>query len=158
MKKIQILFFTLLVCLFAVDLYAQEQGKISGKVLSTLNIPVEGAVVSVTGSEDVTTDKNGVFQIECKSLRKANISVWAAGYYTVLQAVDNRKEMTIIMIPESEYKYNETTVLPFRIETNEVTTSAENITKKDFVPAGMKIDRALAGQIAGLQVTRGSPN
>ena len=62
MKKIQILFFTLLVCLFAVDLYAQEQGKISGKVLSTLNIPVEGAVVSVTGSEDVTTDKNGVFQ------------------------------------------------------------------------------------------------
>ena len=28
--------------------------------------------------------------------------------------------------------------------------------KKDFVPAGMKIDRALAGQIAGLQVTRGS--
>lgn len=39
--------------------------------------------------------------------------------------------MTIIMIPESEYKYNETTVLPFRIETNEVTTSAENITKKD---------------------------
>ena len=156
MKKIQILFFTLLVCLFAVDLYAQEQGKISGKVLSTLNIPVEGAVVSVTGSEDVTTDKNGVFQIECKSLRKANISVWAAGYYTVLQAVDNRKEMTIIMIPESEYKYNETTVLPFRIETNEVTTSAENITKKDFVPAGMKIDRALAGQIAGLQVTRGS--
>ena len=40
MKKIQILFFTLLVCLFAVDLYAQEQGKISGKVLSTLNIPV----------------------------------------------------------------------------------------------------------------------
>ena len=44
MKKIQILFFTLLVCLFAVDLYAQEQGKISGKVLSTLNIPVEGAV------------------------------------------------------------------------------------------------------------------
>lgn len=108
MKKIQILFFTLLVCLFAVDLYAQEQGKISGKVLSTLNIPVEGAVVSVTGSEDVTTDKNGVFQIECKSLRKANISVWAAGYYTVLQAVDNRKEMTIIMIPESEYKYAKT--------------------------------------------------
>ena len=66
MKKIQILFFTLLVCLFAVDLYAQEQGKISGKVLSTLNIPVEGAVVSVTGSEDVTTDKNGVFQIDAR--------------------------------------------------------------------------------------------
>lgn len=38
--------------------------------------------------------------------------------------------MSIILIPESEYKYNETTVLPFRIETNGVTTSAENIAKK----------------------------
>ena len=46
--------------------------------------------------------------------------------------------------------------MPFRVETNEVTTSAENITKKDFTPASMNIDRALAGQIAGLQVTRGS--
>ena len=156
MKKIQVLFFALLICLFAANLYAQEQGKISGKILSTLNIPIEGAVISVTGSEDVTTDKNGVFQIQCKDPQKANISVWAAGYYTVFQAVNNRKEMSIILIPESEYKYNETTVLPFRIETNGVTTSAENIAKKDFVPAGMKIDRALAGQIAGLQVTRGS--
>ena len=156
MKKIQVLFFALLICLFAANLYAQEQGKISGKILSTLNIPIEGAVISVTGSEDVTTDKNGVFQIQCKDPQKANISVWAAGYYTVFQAVNNRKEMSIILIPESEYKYNETTVLPFRIETNGVTTSAENIAKKDFVPAGMKIDRALAGQIAGLQVTLGS--
>jgi hypothetical protein len=66
MKKIQVLFFALLICLFAANLYAQEQGKISGKILSTLNIPIEGAVISVTGSEDVTTDKNGVFQIQCK--------------------------------------------------------------------------------------------
>ncbi|KAB6217766.1 SusC/RagA family protein, partial [Bacteroides xylanisolvens] len=112
MKKIQVLFFALLICLFAANLYAQEQGKISGKILSTLNIPIEGAVISVTGSEDVTTDKNGVFQIQCKDPQKANISVWAAGYYTVFQAVNNRKEMSIILIPESEYKYNETTVLP----------------------------------------------
>ena len=75
MKKIQVLFFALLICLFAANLYAQEQGKISGKILSTLNIPIEGAVISVTGSEDVTTDKNGVFQIQCKDPQKANISV-----------------------------------------------------------------------------------
>ena len=56
MKKIQVLFFALLICLFAANLYAQEQGKISGKILSTLNIPIEGAVISVTGSEDVRVD------------------------------------------------------------------------------------------------------
>ena len=32
MKKIQVLFFALLICLFAANLYAQEQGKISGKI------------------------------------------------------------------------------------------------------------------------------
>lgn len=99
MKKIQILFFALFVCLFSVKLYAQEQGKISGKVLSILNVPIEGAVISVTGSENVTTDKNGYFQIDCKNPQKANISVWATGYYTVLQAVNERKELKIMMIP-----------------------------------------------------------
>ena len=156
MKKIQILFFTFLLCLFTVGAHAQEPGKVSGKVLSTLNVPIKGAVVSVTGSEDVSTDENGFFRIECKDPKKATISVWASGYYTVLQALDNRKDIRIIMIPESKYKYNETTVLPYRIEKDEVATSAENITKKDFIPASMSIDRALAGQIAGLQVTRGS--
>lgn len=156
MKKIQVLLFTLLLCLFTANAYAQKAVKVNGKVLSTLNVPIEGAVVSVPGSDDVTTDENGIFQIECKNPKKANISVWAVGYYTVLQALDNRKEISIIMIPESEYKYNETSVLPFRVETNDVSTSSENITKKDFTPASTTIDRALAGQIAGLQVTRGS--
>lgn len=156
MKKIQILFFTCLLCFFTAHIYAQETSKVSGKILSTLNVPIEGAVVSVTGSENVTTDKNGAFTIACKDPQKANISVWAVGYYTVLQALDNRKKVHIIMIPESKYKYNETSVLPFRIENSEVTTSTENITKKDFTPGSTTIDQALAGQIAGLQVTRGS--
>lgn len=48
-------------------------------------------------------------------------------------------------------------VLPFRVEDNKVEhTSAVNISKKDFVPGSMKIDRALAGQVAGLKVTRAS--
>lgn len=157
MKKIHNLFFTFVLCLFAVaNVYAQKTLKVSGKVLSTLNVPIKGAVVSVTGSESATTDANGGFQVTCKDTEKANISVWAAGYYTIFQALNGRKEVSIIMIPESKYKYNETTVLPFRIAANEATTSAENITKKDFTPASIKIDRALAGQVAGLQLTRNS--
>ena len=37
MKKIQILFFIFLLCLFATNMYAQEPSKVSGKILSTLN-------------------------------------------------------------------------------------------------------------------------
>lgn len=156
MKKIQILFFILMLCFFATGVYAQEPSKVNGKVLSTLNLPIEGAIVSVTGSEDVKTDQNGMFTITCKNPKEATIAIWAPGYYRVLQALENRSEVSIIMIPESQYKYNETKVLPFRIEQNEEVTAAENITKKDFTPASLKIDRALAGQVAGLQVTRGS--
>lgn len=156
MKKIQILLFTFLLCLFTADICAQTPGKVSGKILSTLNVPIQGAVVSVTGSENVITDSNGNFTMPCKNPSKAHISVWAAGYYSVLQALDNRKEVTIIMIPESTYKYNETSVLPYRIEKSEATTSATNITKKDFTLGTTTIDQALAGQVAGLQVTRAS--
>lgn len=115
MKKIQILF-SLFCFAFCSRCMCAETGQGKRKILSSLNTPVKGAVVSVTGSEDVTTDENGVFQTECKDLKKAWISVWAVGYYTVRQALDGRKDINIILIPESKYKYNETTVLPFGLK------------------------------------------
>ena len=60
-----------------------------------------------------------------------------------------------MMMPEDQYKYNESVVLPFREEgDNKVSsyTSAINIAKKDFLLGVNKVDRALAGQIAGLEV------
>lgn len=156
MKKIQILFFSLLLCLITGRTYAQEKSIISGKVISTLNLPVKDAIVSITGGEDAQTDENGAFTIQCKNPKDATFSVWASGYYTVLQAVDGRKELSITLIPESQYKYDETKALPFRSEQKNITTSADNINKKDFLPASSTIDKALAGQIAGLQITKGS--
>lgn len=156
MKKIQVLCSTFLLCLCTVSVNAQKMNTLKGKVLSTLNTPIKGAVISVTGSEDVTTGEDGTFEINCKNLKDAQLSIWASGYYSVSQLLNNRSQVTIIMIPESQYKYNETKVLPFRISQNDENTSAENITKKDFMPASSKIDRALSGQIAGLQIVRNS--
>ena len=65
MKKINLLLFSFLFTVPAAGIYAQSSaGKIKGRVLSTLNKPIEGAVVSVTDGIDATTDKNGYFQIE----------------------------------------------------------------------------------------------
>ena len=80
----------------------------------------------------------------------------ASGYYGINQQLNNREKVRIVMIPTGEFKYNEAKVLPFRIEDNVESTSAENITKKDFVLGRSKIDRALSGQVAGLQMTAGS--
>ena len=115
MKKIQVLCSTFLLCLCTVSVNAQKMNTLKGKVLSTLNTPIKGAVISVTGSEDVTTGEDGTFEINCKNLKDAQLSIWASGYYSVSQLLNNRSQVTIIMIPESQYKYNETKVLPFRI-------------------------------------------
>lgn len=157
MKKINLLLFSFLFTVPAAGIYAQSSaGKIKGRVLSTLNKPIEGAVVSVTDGIDATTDKNGYFQIECKDPSKATLTIWADGFYGINQQLNNRENVRIVMIPTNGFKYNEAKVLPFRIEDNVESTSAENLAKEDFVLGRSKIDRALSGQIAGLQVTAGS--
>lgn len=149
-----------LLLLGAANIWGQSVHKLTGKILSTKNQPVEGAIVTVLDTLNVTTSKDGEFRFELKDFSKAKeISVWAAGYYPVQQKLNNRSEVIIMMIPEEQYKYNESVVLPFREEGDTKLsnyTSATNITKKDFQLGGTKIDRALTGQIAGLEIKRGS--
>lgn len=144
----------------ATSLWGQGSGKLTGKILSIKNQPVSGAIVTVLDTVNVTTSKDGTFKFELKDPAKAKeISVWAAGYYPVQQKLNNRSEVVIMMMPEDQYKYNESVVLPFREEgDNKVSsyTSAINIAKKDFLLGVNKVDRALAGQIAGLEVKRSS--
>ena len=127
----------------------------TGKILSSLNKPLEGAIVTVQDTLNVTTGADGKFTFELGN--KSNvISVWAPGYLPVQQMLNGRSEVVIMMIPENQYKYNEQMVLPFRGDEVEALehTAATNISKKDFMLGETKIDRALAGQIAGLKVTR----
>ena len=144
----------------AANIWGQSAHKLTGKILSTKNQPVEGAIVTVLDTVNVTTSRDGVFKFELKDPSKAKeISVWAAGYYPVQQKLNSRSEVVIMMTPEGQYKYNESVVLPFREEGDtrlSNSTSATNITKKDFLLGGTKIDRALAGQIAGLEIKRSS--
>lgn len=156
MKKIKTIVISLLLFLPVMNAAGQEKQRINGKILSSLNEPVKGAIVTITSTENVTTGEDGTFAVE--TLKEAErINVWAPGYYPVSQLIKGRQRIVIMMIPESRKKYNEAGVLPFRVEDNKVEhTSAVNISKKDFVPGSMKIDRALAGQVAGLKVTRAS--
>lgn len=144
----------------AANIWGQSAHKLTGKIFSTKNQPVEGAIVTVLDTVNVTTSRDGAFKFELKDPSKAKeISVWAAGYYPVQQKLNSRSEVVIMMTPEGQYKYNESVVLPFREEGDtrlSNSTSATNITKKDFLLGGTKIDRALAGQIAGLEIKRGS--
>lgn len=136
--------------------YGQDR-KFVGKVISSTNVPVSGAVISFPGMGNVTTDDKGMFEVELKEDVKS-MSVWAPGYYTIEhQLINGRSDALIMMIPESKYKYNESSVLPQRIESAKIEgTAASNINKKDFTLGTVQVDRALSGQVAGLQVTRSS--
>ncbi|NDV65341.1 SusC/RagA family TonB-linked outer membrane protein [Bacteroides sp. 224] len=154
MKNIKTIMMALLLLLATTDVCGQEVRKISGKVLSELNKPVEGAIVSVLGGEEVNTGKDGTFQLELKK-EATEISIWAVGYYPVTQQLNARSEVVVVLMPKDQYKYNQSAVLPFRVEESRPElTSAVNIAKKDFGLGSMKIDRALSGQVAGLKTTR----
>ena len=139
MKTIKIIFTTLLLLLSVASVYAQGR-KISGKILSPLNKPIEGAIISAVGSKDAKTGVDGTFKMELKE-NTTQISVWAAGYYPETRLVDDNSQVVILMMPESTYKYNESAILPMRIESSRPElTSAVNINKKDFTQGSMKID------------------
>jgi TonB-linked SusC/RagA family outer membrane protein len=124
---------------------------ISGKILSSLNEPIEGAIVSATDAQNATTGADGAFTIKIPEGNK-EISVWADGYYSAHQLLNGRENVVVVMRPESSNKYSESVVLPFRVEDKkDANTSAANINKKDFTLGSQRIDRALSGQVAGLQ-------
>lgn len=160
MKKIKTILSIVVLLFSAATVWGQSTHKLTGKILDSKNRPVEGAIVTVLDTMNVTTAKDGTFKFDLKQPAKAkDISVWAPGYYSVKQLLKGRSDVVIMMIPEDRYKYNESVVLPFRGEENtELTdfTSATNIAKKDFTLGAGKIDRALAGQVAGLEMKRSS--
>lgn len=160
MKKIKIIL-NIVVLLFSVaTVWGQSTHKLTGKILDFKNRPVEGAIVTVLDTMNVTTSKDGTFNFELKDPSKVkDISVWAPGYYSVKQLLKGRSKVVIMVIPEDRHKYNESIVLPFRGEEETKLsdfTAATNINKKDFTLGVGKIDRALAGQIAGLEMKSSS--
>lgn len=157
MKNIKRILAVALPLLFATCMYGQKNYKLTGKIISATNKPIADAVVSVQDTLNATTKADGEFTFKLRD-KSGVISVWAPGYLPVRQLLNGRTEVVIMMISDNQYKHNEQVVLPFRGDNTEISdyTTATNITKKDFLLGSSKIDRALAGQVAGLQVKRGS--
>jgi len=157
MKNIKRMLAVALPLLFATCMYGQKNYKLTGKIISATNTPIADAVVSVQDTLNATTKADGEFTFKLRD-KSGVISVWAPGYLPVRQLLNGRTEVVIMMISDNQYKHNEQVVLPFRGDNTEVSdyTAATNIAKKDFLLGSAKIDRALAGQVAGLQVKRGS--
>lgn len=154
MKITRNIYISVLLFLFSIAIHGQNKHIVNGKILSSFNKPIEGAMINVLGADEVKSNEDGTFSLELKEGMN-QISIWAPGYFSVNKTISEQTELTVIMIPENQYKHNESAVLPFRIENERIaSTAATNITKKDLILGNMTIDRALSGQIAGLKTTR----
>lgn len=151
MKKIKLL---MLLCAVMLSGSTTAQA-LRGVVYSSDGSPIADAVVSSSGIESVQTDREGVFCID-ELDSDAIIRVWASGFFVQEVKVKGRKEIRILLIRDDAYKYNESAVLPYRIENTANLSGAQNLNKKDFALGSSTIDRVMQGEFAGLQVTNKS--
>lgn len=134
--------------------WGQEKGfKVKGRVLGENNKPVEGAFVSSVGVENKKTDQNGEFEIVLPH-ENVELTVWADGYYQLSRPVKGHAELRILLLPQTKANYSEEAVLPFGVTRESDKSGAyQNVAKKDFGWGRLRVEDALAGKVAGLQVT-----
>lgn len=124
---------------------------VKGIVFDGRKQPLSDAVISY-GGKDIRTDENGRFQLETVS-PNASLRVWCEGYYQQNVVVNGRSELNVYLIAEDSYKYNNSALKPFEnIEDATHEVSLYNVNKKNFALGAMSVERALQGEVPGLQV------
>lgn len=128
-----------------------KESVVKGIVYDASKRPLSDAVISY-GGKDIRTDENGRFQLEAVR-PDASLRVWREGFYQQNVVVNGRSELNIYLIAEDSYKYNNSALKPFEsIEDATHEVSLYNVNKKNFALGAMSIERALQGEVPGLQV------
>ncbi|MBL7891083.1 MAG: TonB-dependent receptor [Bacteroidia bacterium] len=98
--------YTILFCGLMMSITAFGQGQLKGKVFDTSNNnALPGATVQVSGKAVTTTDKDGMFSIECKD--SSEISVSFISYETYNKMVKNCDEELNVGLTPSKHNLNE---------------------------------------------------
>lgn len=154
MKAYINLFFLLLAFGFTSNLKAQQEQKLSGKILSPFGgTPLQGAVItSSDASESAVTDSLGEFILDVSSLN-GEIVIWSQGYYEVTQPLMGSNKISVTLIPLDKYGYNQAIISPYREpDINTVTTNSKNISAKNISLSATTVEDALQSAFSGLSV------
>ena len=77
-----------------------QNGRISGKVFDAVtNTPLSGANIQIEGAGGATSDKDGLFSLDCRG--QAEISVSYIGYESLMQKVACGTEVNIGLTPSA---------------------------------------------------------
>ena len=144
---------TLALLLFATSAFAQEQIKVSGRVLDGNGQPVPGATVIVAGTTNGTvTDMDGNYTITAPS--DATLEVAFIGYETQQQAVAGSKQHNFTLNDELS-EMDELVVVGYGVQKRKDLTGAVASVTGDKLAANPVSDvtQALQGQLPGVSVT-----
>lgn len=127
---------------------------VKGRVVNTAGQPVVDVVVTCSGSRAVRTDADGNFDI--KGVKDgAVLNFRCDGYYNNVQYLPKAKTapITIHLVETSATRYNESVVLPLgTVEGSKQVAGIANINRKDFSLGSLTADKALKGELTGLNV------
>ncbi|WP_111390836.1 SusC/RagA family TonB-linked outer membrane protein [Algoriphagus aquaeductus] len=152
------LLFTWIMVLVTGAVFAQG-ATFTGKVVDTQGLPIPGATLTELGTRNISiTDAEGKFTFRAEKV-PFTLRVSFIGFQTYQVEVTVSSDISQIILSESTSELNEVLVTALGIERNRQSlTSAvsvvDNRTLSD-VPQPNLIN-ALAGQVAGVQVTNGS--
>lgn len=130
--------------------------KVTGRVVNSANQPIADVVITCTGCETVRSADDGAFTID--GVKNGSVIVFNhEGFYTKTEYMRNAsstdKSLSIHMIETSNTRYNETVLLPYNKQENNVDVAGvSNVNRKDFALGSLSVDKALKGSLTGLNV------
>ncbi len=122
--KLRILFLSIISVTFFLSASAQ---KIEGKIFDALtNTPLSGATIKFAGKGGTTTDKDGMFSIDCNKVKEITVSY--IGYGATKQSVDCNSSLSIALT-SSNNNLNEVEITATSNENKSLLSQPSSITK-----------------------------
>lgn len=142
---------------FIVQANAQNPLNVRGTVVDETGEPLIGVTIKVKGNEKsgVLTDIDGKFSITVS--KSADILIFTyVGYSAVEMKADASKPMTLVMKEDSKF-LDEVVVIGYQdVRRRDLTGSVGKANLNDMLKAPVpSFDQALAGRLAGVQVSSG---
>ncbi|MCZ4223469.1 SusC/RagA family TonB-linked outer membrane protein [Pedobacter rhodius] len=155
LKKVsQILVFLLLI-IFHLNLFAQDK-TVTGIVTEASGEAIPGVSIRIQGTQTVaTTINNGKFSIKIpKEVAKPILVVSYIGYVTQQIELGPRTNLTIVL-KESSSSLTDVVVVGYGTSRKKDLTGAVGVVKMEDINKApvYSLDQALAGRVAGVQVT-----
>lgn len=153
----KLILFLLLNQLFGNSIFAQDQFKVTGKVIDVENVPIVGATVMIKGTLSGTvTDVDGKFSLNVKSPEDV-LMISFIGYENKEVKVSPNKELHIIL-EEDNLILDEVVVVGYGTQKKANLTGAVTSVTLDDVEgrALANVGQALQGKIPGVSIFQNS--